>query len=77
MVYMAHIGSFVPAQEARIGIVDQIFTRIRTVDSVSVGLSTFMVDVNQVGSLHLYSTWSLRFKTPPFKNSGHVKTGYQ
>ncbi|XP_048763209.2 mutS protein homolog 5-like [Ostrea edulis] len=48
IVYMAHIGSFVPAESAVIGCVDRIFTRIRTLDSVSVGLSTFMIDVNQM-----------------------------
>lgn len=48
IVYMAHIGSFVPAESAMIGCVDRIFTRIRTMDSVSVGLSTFMIDVNQM-----------------------------
>lgn len=48
IVYMAHIGSFVPAESAVIGCVDRIFTRIRTMDSVSVGLSTFMIDVNQM-----------------------------
>lgn len=47
---MAHIGSFVPAESAVIGCVDRIFTRIRTMDSVSVGLSTFMIDVNQVNN---------------------------
>ena len=45
---MAQIGSFVPAESAVIGVVDQIFTRIRTMESVSVGLSTFMIDLNQV-----------------------------
>ena len=45
---MAQIGSFVPAEEAVIGLVDRIYTRVRTMESVSVGLSTFMIDVNQV-----------------------------
>ena len=50
IVFMAHVGSFVPAESATIGMTDKIFTRIRTVDSVSVCLSTFMVDLNQVSS---------------------------
>ncbi|XP_077862967.1 mutS protein homolog 5-like [Saccoglossus kowalevskii] len=48
IVFMAHIGSFVPAESASIGIIDRIFTRIHTRESVSVGLSTFMIDLNQV-----------------------------
>ncbi|XP_078316540.1 mutS protein homolog 5-like isoform X2 [Crassostrea virginica] len=48
IVYLAHLGSFVPAESAVIGCVDRIFTRIRSLDSVSVGLSTFMIDVNQM-----------------------------
>ena len=42
IVYMAQIGSFVPAESAVIGLVDGIFSRIQTRESVSVGLSTFM-----------------------------------
>ncbi|XP_041360061.1 mutS protein homolog 5-like [Gigantopelta aegis] len=48
IVYMAHIGSFVPAEKATVGPVDRIFTRIKSLDSVSVGLSTFMLDINQM-----------------------------
>lgn len=48
IVYLAHIGSFVPAEEAAIGPVDRIFTRIKSFESVSVGLSTFMLDINQM-----------------------------
>ena len=44
---MAHLGSFVPAEEAHIGLTDAIYTRVRTQESVSVGLSTFMIDLNQ------------------------------
>ncbi|XP_074643458.1 mutS protein homolog 5-like [Tubulanus polymorphus] len=50
IVYMAHIGSFVPAESAVIGPIDRIFTRIRTSESVSVGLSTYMIDLTQVSS---------------------------
>lgn len=48
IVFMAHIGSFVPADSAEIGLVDGIYTRIQTLESVSIGLSTFMIDLNQV-----------------------------
>ncbi|XP_061234254.1 mutS protein homolog 5 [Neopsephotus bourkii] len=48
IVFMALIGSYVPAAEAEIGTIDGIYTRIHTRESVSVGLSTFMIDLNQV-----------------------------
>ncbi|XP_060085682.1 mutS protein homolog 5-like [Ylistrum balloti] len=48
IVYLAHIGSFVPAEQASIGMFDRIFTRIHSLESVSVGLSTFMIDINQM-----------------------------
>ena len=47
---MAHIGSFVPAEAAHIGLTDAIFTRVRTQESVSAGMSAFMIDLNQVKS---------------------------
>lgn len=50
IVFLAHIGSFVPAESAVIGTVDRIFTRIQTVESVSVCLSSFMIDLNQMSS---------------------------
>ena len=53
---MAQIGSFVPADSAVIGLVDQIFTRIRTMESISVSLSTFMIDLNQVSLDHKITT---------------------
>ncbi|KAK7681540.1 hypothetical protein QCA50_015272 [Cerrena zonata] len=46
--YMAQIGCFVPAERARLGIVDKIFTRIQTKESVSKVQSAFMIDLNQV-----------------------------
>uniref|UniRef100_A0A8C1N3N5 MutS protein homolog 5 n=1 Tax=Cyprinus carpio TaxID=7962 RepID=A0A8C1N3N5_CYPCA len=48
IVFMALIGSDVPAKEAEIGLVDGIFSRMHSRESVSVGLSTFMIDVNQM-----------------------------
>ncbi|XP_019685939.2 mutS protein homolog 5 isoform X8 [Felis catus] len=48
ITFMALVGSFVPAEEAEIGAVDAIFTRIHSCESISLGLSTFMTDLNQV-----------------------------
>ena len=48
---MAQIGSFVPAQEATIGIVDKIFTRVGASDDLSSGQSTFMVEMNEVSNI--------------------------
>jgi DNA mismatch repair protein MutS len=48
---MAHIGSFVPAQEANIAIVDRIFTRIGASDDLSSGQSTFMVEMSEVANI--------------------------
>ncbi|KAG8506051.1 MutS protein-5 [Galemys pyrenaicus] len=47
ITFMALVGSFVPAEAAEIGAVDAIFTRIHSCESVSLGLSTFMIDLNQ------------------------------
>ncbi|KAK7797234.1 hypothetical protein U0070_016577 [Myodes glareolus] len=47
ITFMALVGSFVPAEEAEIGIIDAIFTRIHSCESISLGLSTFMIDLNQ------------------------------
>ena len=44
---LAQIGSFVPATEAHIGIVDKIFTRVGASDNISMGESTFMVEMNE------------------------------
>ena len=48
---MAQIGSFVPAQNARIGIVDKIFTRVGASDNISAGESTFMVEMNEASNI--------------------------
>lgn len=48
---MAHIGSFVPAMEAQISLVDRIFTRIGASDDLSAGQSTFMVEMSEVANI--------------------------
>ncbi|KAJ8290154.1 hypothetical protein GJAV_G00009350 [Gymnothorax javanicus] len=48
IVFMALIGSDVPAKEAEIGLIDSIFTRMHSRESVSLGMSTFMIDLNQM-----------------------------
>jgi DNA mismatch repair protein MutS len=51
IVLLAHIGSFVPAQEAEIGIVDRIFTRIGSSDDLAGGRSTFMVEMTETANI--------------------------
>jgi DNA mismatch repair protein MutS len=51
LTLMAHIGSFVPARQARIGIVDRIFTRVGASDELTRGRSTFMVEMTEAANI--------------------------
>ncbi len=51
IVLMAQLGSFVPAQEAKIGVVDRIFTRVGASDILAKGQSTFLVEMNETANI--------------------------
>lgn len=51
IVLLAHVGSYVPAQKARIGLVDRIFTRIGSSDDLAGGRSTFMVEMTETANI--------------------------
>jgi DNA mismatch repair protein MutS len=56
IVIMAQIGSFVPAREARIGIVDRLFSRVGALDDIAAGHSTFMVEMLETAGMLQQST---------------------
>ncbi|MHC1705815.1 MAG: DNA mismatch repair protein MutS [Tenuifilaceae bacterium] len=51
IVLMAQMGSFIPAEESKIGLVDKIFTRVGASDNISLGESTFMVEMQEAASI--------------------------
>ena len=51
IVLLAQMGSFVPAENVRMGVVDKIFTRVGASDNISMGESTFMVEMNETASI--------------------------
>lgn len=51
IVLLAQMGSYIPAENARIGLVDKIFTRVGASDNISMGESTFMVEMNETASI--------------------------
>ena len=51
IVLLAQIGSFVPAESAQIGVIDKIFTRVGASDNISLGESTFMVEMNEAAAI--------------------------
>src|SRR4030067_297058 len=51
IVLLAQIGSFVPAEKAKIGIVDRIFTRVGAMDNITLGQSTFLVEMNESANI--------------------------
>jgi DNA mismatch repair protein MutS len=51
IVLLAQMGSYVPATNARIGVVDKIFTRVGASDNISMGESTFMVEMNETSAI--------------------------
>jgi DNA mismatch repair protein MutS len=53
---MAQIGSFVPAQQTKLGICDRIFTRVGAVDDLATGQSTFMVEMNETANILNHAT---------------------
>lgn len=56
IVILAQMGSFVPAAESRIGLIDRVFTRIGATDSLSRGESTFMVEMKETANILQYAT---------------------
>lgn len=86
IVFLAHVGAFVPAAEAVVGLTDRIFTRIATQESVNIPQSSFMVDLSQLVAMQRLSTgrwvflevvpavvmwWAAAMAHCPFQESEH------
>ncbi|KAK9821426.1 hypothetical protein WJX81_003661 [Elliptochloris bilobata] len=56
IVFLAHVGSFVPARSARIGLTDRIFTRVACREAVTVPQSAFLIDLTQISSMLRHAT---------------------
>ena len=56
IVFLAHVGSFVPASEAIIGLTDRIFTRLVSTKTAGLAQSTFMIDLTQIAAMLKSST---------------------
>jgi DNA mismatch repair protein MSH5 len=56
IVFLAHIGSFVPAESASIGLIDGIYTRIQTRESANIAKSSFMLDLTQIATMLRHCT---------------------
>lgn len=56
ITYLAHLGCFVPAESCMIGLIDRIFCRIQSRESLSLNQSTFLIDCSQVGLMIRHSS---------------------
>jgi DNA mismatch repair protein MSH5 len=54
--FLAQIGSLVPAEKAVVGVVDRLFTRIQSLDSITLGQSTFTIDLHAMGLMLHHAT---------------------
>ena len=56
IVFLAHVGSFVPATEATVGLTDRIFTRLVSHEAAGLPQSTFMIDLTQISNMLRHAT---------------------
>jgi DNA mismatch repair protein MSH5 len=76
VVYMAHIGCFVPATHARIPLSDAILTRLQSANSISTGLSTFATDLNQINYAISRATARSLIAIDEFGKGTQVRDGF-
>ena len=77
VVYLAHIGCFVPARFAKIPIVDAIFTRMHSANSISTGLSSFATDLNQINYALSRATCKSLIAIDEFGKGTQASDGFQ